>query len=504
MRLVPARVIVGAVLVLVLVACPSTGGGVSSVTIDGGDRNVAVGDTRSLTATVVATVGVDRDVTWRSSDEDVATIDATGTALGRGVGTADITATSVVDATKSDTITLTVDPPGVVRWTRQFGTGTADAVHGIATDAIGSVYLVGDTLAALEGAHEGDSDAFVRAYGRTGEILWTRQFGTSGEDRARGVATDGDGNVYVAGYTSGALEGANAGTFDAFVRAYDADGVFRWGRQFGTGGEDVATAVATDTSGNVYVVGSTSGALEGSNAGGLDAFVRSYDANGVFRWTRQFGTGGADEATGIVIDANDNVYVAGYVQGLLEGAYAGAIDAFVRSYDSGGEIRWTRQFGTGSWDYAEGVAADASGNVYVVGSTEGSLEALGVNAGLEDAFVRSYDGGGALRWTRQFGTGGVDVAYGVTTDTAGRVYVTGYTTGALEGAGAGGSDAFVRAFDGSGDLRWTRQFGTGGADVANGIATDAEGDVYVAGRTGGSLEGVNVGGDDAFVRAYGP
>ena len=80
--------------------------------------------------------------------------------------------------------------------------------------------MVGDTFGALKGAHEGDSDAFVRAYGRTGETLWTRQFGTSSEERARGVATDDGGNVYVTGYTAGALEGVNAGGDDAFVRAY--------------------------------------------------------------------------------------------------------------------------------------------------------------------------------------------------------------------------------------------------------------------------------------------
>jgi len=502
MRTFLSRVVVGATLVLTLVACPSTTGGVSSVTIDGGDRNVAVGSTRTLTATVIATGGASGAVTWSSSDEDVATIDATGTALGGGVGETVIKATSVFDAAKSDTITLTVDLPGVARWTRQFGTGNADLVHGVATGANGSVYLVGDTFGALEGAHEGDSDAFVRAYDRTGGILWTRQFGTNGEERARGVATDDDGNVYVTGYTSGALEGANAGNFDAYVRSYDANGVLRWGRQFGTSGEDVSRAVATDTSGNVYVAGSTSGALVGTNEGGLDAFIRSYDANGVLRWTRQFGTSGTDAAAGVATDANGDVYVAGDVQGLLEGVNSGAVDAFVRSYNSDGEIRWTRQFGTSSWDQAESVATDASGNVYVAGRTEGFLE--GVGAGFEDAFVRAYDGGGVLRWTRQFGTGGVDVAYGVATDTDGRVYVTGYTTGALESASAGGFDAFVRALDGSGDLRWTRQFGTGGLDVAYGVATDADGDVYVAGRTGGALEGSSAGGQDAFVRAYGP
>ena len=133
----------------------------------------------------------------------------------------------------------------------------------------------GYTLGALEGPHAGSNDAFVRSYDRDGNHRWTRQFGTSSNDVARGIATDASGNLYTTGYTLGALEGSNAGGNDAFLRSYDRDGNLRWTRQLGTSGGDFALRIATDANGNT-TTGYTLGALEGPNAGGSNAFIRSY------------------------------------------------------------------------------------------------------------------------------------------------------------------------------------------------------------------------------------
>ena len=505
MYLSPARRIIGIAIlgaIAILVACtPTAPASVTSISIDGGDRTIVLGDSLTLTATVATTGAASSDVTWASSDESVATVDADGVVTSLSDGSTDITATSAFDAGVSDTIVLTVDPQGALRWTRQFGTSGNEAAIGIATDANGNVYTSGFTDGNLEGTGAAATDAFVRSYDGAGDVRWTRQFGTSGLDIGAGIATDAGGNVYVAGYTAGVLEGANAGGFDAFVRSYDGAGNVRWTRQFGTSSTDVATGIATDANGNVYVAGYTFGALEGATAGSFDAFVRSYDSEGNLRWTRQFGTVASDSATGIATDAGGNVYVTGSTSGALEGANAGSSDSFIRSYDSEGNLRWTRQFGTSSDDSATGIATDANGNVYVSGYTNGALE--GTNSGSRDAFVRSYDGAGNVRWTRQFGTTDDDDALGIAADASGNVYVAGYTEGALEGVSAGGNDAFVRGYDADGGLRWAGQFGTEFEDYANGIATDAGGNVYVAGYTTGDLEGVSAGFDDAFIRSFG-
>ena len=107
------------------------------------------------------------------------------------------------------------------------------------------------------------------------EIGWTRQFGTSDNDYAPGLAVDASGNVYIAGYTLGALPGQSfSGSMDAFVRKYDGEGNELWTRQFGTSDNDSAYGLAVDASGNVYVAGETRGALPGqSSSGSLDAFL---------------------------------------------------------------------------------------------------------------------------------------------------------------------------------------------------------------------------------------
>ena len=431
-------------LALVLTACSFNNGYVLDVAIDGGDRGAVVGDSLALSAAVVRGGGATDHVTWSSSDAAVATIDADGRVASTASGPTEITATSVSDPSKSDTINLTVDPAGALRWTRQFGTSDGDVARGVATDASGNVFVAGTTFGALDGSNAGGQDVFVRAYDVDGDLRWTRQFGSAADEVVFGAATDASGHVYVAGRTEGALDGSHAGGWDVFVRAYDADGDLRWSRQFGTADEDVARGVATDASGHVYVVGYTAGALDGSSAGGWDGFVRAYAVDGSLRWTRQFGSSEWDEARGVATDANGHVYVVGDTQGALDGSSAGGTDGFLRAYDAGGDLRWARQFGTAASDVPLAVASAPNGQVRVAGYTFGALE--GSNAGTTDAFVRAYAPDGNVRWTRQFGTAGQDAVFGVATDASGGAFVVGYSGGALEGSSAGGNDAFVRAY----------------------------------------------------------
>jgi len=112
----------------------------------------------------------------------------------------------------------------------------------------------------------------------------------------------------------------------------------------------------------------------------------------------------------------------------------------------GQEIGWTSQFGTSSTDFARSIAVDASGNVYVAGHTYGALPGQ-TSSGGSDAFVRKYDGSESELWTRQFGTPNDDSAYGVAVDTSDNVYVAGYTFGTLPGhSSAGEGDVLLVKF----------------------------------------------------------
>ncbi|MGI6416679.1 MAG: SBBP repeat-containing protein [Thermoguttaceae bacterium] len=429
---------------------------------------------------------------------------------------------------------------GTELWTREFSTTASSVTKGIATDSSGNIYVAGYTYDSLAGTNAGYEDAFVRTYNADGAELWTRQFGTASFDRATGVSVDSCGDVYLTGNTGGVYtRGADAfvrkyaangdelwatqfggfrlipdhsaaicssgdiiyaagydWTGSAFVSKYDVDGTALWTEQFGTGSTN-ATGIATDSSGNVYVAGYTASDLGGTNAGGSDAFVRKYDENGDVVWTNQSGTTYAERTSGICVDSNGNIYVAGTT---IYDPYTGATDAFVSKYQADGTLVWTKQTGTAAGHWASGVCVDSSGNIYMSGYTAGNLD--GMNAGGDDAFVRKYDTYGEVIWTEQFGSTGWDRATGVSVDSSDAIYLSGYTTGALDGTKSGGSDAFVRKYDASGTALWSRQFGTTADDCVTGISVDFTGIIYVAGYTYDALDGTNAGGSDAFVRKY--
>ena len=277
-------------------------------------------------------------------------------------------------------------------------------------------------------------------------LEWTRQLGTSAREDNYGVSADGLGNVYISGYTQGSLQGSNAGARDAFVAKYDAAGARLWIKQLGTTVDDRGWGVSADGIGNVYLAGTTAGGLQGANLGGTDAFLTKYDATGALLWTRQLGSTADDDGRNVYADGSGNVYISGFTSGSLQGSNAGLTDAFVSKYNSSGTLQWTRQLGTTSTDYSYGVTADASGNMYISGTTSGHFQGSG--AITEDAFVAKYSSAGVLQWTQQLGTTTTaDRNFTVAADTLGNVFISGVTNGSLQGTNSGGFDAFVAKYD---------------------------------------------------------
>ncbi len=392
-------------------------------------------------------------------------------------------------------------------WTVQLGTSSDDQAAGIAVDKSDHVYVVGSTAGDFDGnTSAGPPDAFVLALAASGARRWSAQLGTAAADGASGVALDAQGSVFVVGYTGGALAGnTSAGGIDAFVAMYDASGAQQWVRQLGSEGNDYATAVAVDESGEIYVVGYTDDAVSGTSAGLEDMFVAKYNAEGTQQWIQQYGATGRDYATSAAIDASGHVIVAGYTDGGLDGhSNAGYDDMFLVSFDSNGFRIFTRQWGTSGYDVARAVATDAKGNEIIAGYTNGA-GVTGMSAGGFDTMVILYSGG-VDQWYRQLGTAGDDNAYGIAIDGSEHVDIVGSTTGAFDGnSNAGSADLFVVQYDIAGKLNWTRQLGSSGSDQATCVAVDPGGNLFVGGKTDGGLDGnTSTGGEDMFVVQYGP
>ena len=432
------------------------------------------------------------------------------------------TNTFFVSANESGTpIAYTDGGTGTHSWQIAFALGstgtyqlaTHDYANGVVTDSSGNIYVTGGTKGGLDGnTSQGNTDLFLLKYNSSGTKQWTKQLGSSGRDSANAIAIDSSGNLYVAGMTFGGLDwNTNSGANDLFVVKYNSSGTKQWTEQLGTPSSDAANAVATDSSGNVYVAGVTYGVLGDQNKGNSDLFVVKYNSSGTKQWvekqngTEQNGTDMWDEARGVVTDSSGNVYVVGGTKGSkLNGvSKAGMTEAFVIKYNSSGKRQWTKLLGTWRKDFANAVAIDSSGNIYVAGVTERHLDG-NESAGNDDLFVVKYNSKGKKQWTKQLGTKRNDRATGVATDSSGNVYVTGYTYWGLDGnTHAGSNDAFVVKYLDNGTKLWTKQFGTPSSDLADGVATDSSGNVYVVGYTFGDLDGnTNTGASDIFVVKY--
>jgi hypothetical protein len=201
-------------------------------------------------------------------------------------------------------------------------------------------------------------------------LLWKRQLGTSEAEYAKSAATDGDGNAFVAGYASDVF--GKSDSYDPWVAKYSAAGAIALEAATQNVKFDMAWGIATDSDGNVFIAGETQGSLGGPNQDYVDAWVAKYSAEGALRWKRQLGTADYDVGSGAATDSDGNVYIGGRTSGSLGGPNQGGFgDAWVAKYSAAGPLRWKRQLGTFEWDNLSGVATDGDGNVYIAGETRG-------------------------------------------------------------------------------------------------------------------------------------
>jgi len=178
-------------------------------------------------------------------------------------------------------------------------------------------------------------------FGQSNTKQWTKQLGTSSDDRVNGVTTDSSGNIYVTGYTRGGLDGnTNSGSSDIFIVKFNSSGTKQWTQQLGTSSMDFGSGVTTDSSGNIYVTGVTWGNLDGNtNSGRNDIFLVKYNSSGIKQWTKQLGSSHHDEGRGVTTDSSGNIYVTGRTYGDLDGNIninSGLPDIFLVKYNSSG------------------------------------------------------------------------------------------------------------------------------------------------------------------------
>jgi len=310
---------------------------------------------------------------------------------------------------------------------------------------------------------------------------------------------------------AGAFQPVYGGADDAFVAEITPSGALAWASYFGGSGQDRATAIATDASGNAWVAGTTysadlptPGGFQQAIAGHEDAFVAQITPSGTLAWASYLGGGDWDGAYGIATDSAGSVWVTGNTSSSDFPAPGGFKtttntqygDAFVARITSSGTLAWATYLGGIYEDEAFAIATDASGNAWVTGPTESpDFPVLGAFqgqiAGDYDVFVAEITPQGALAWASYLGGSDFEWADGIACDSTGNAWVTGSTSsadfptpGGFQSYAGAVSDAFIARITPSGALDWATCLGGNGQENGYAIAVDSSGNAWVTGTTG--------------------
>lgn len=391
------------------------------------------------------------------------------------------------------------DRYGHTQWSTYFGGDSGIMAYDIALGRHNDLFITGATTSgniATKGAYQTsragyDEDAFLARFNSNGILQWSTYYGGSNLDQAFGVAVDAGNNVFITGWTESASGIATKGAYqvslqqgtkypqDAFLAKFNESGDIQWSTYYGGEGLEEGKHVHVEFQ-NVYVVGytfSTTGiatkgayqtayASQGKISG--DAFVAKFTADGQMEWATYFGGDSVDDATSVVTDLQNNVYISGYTAsktgiasaGAYQTSLAGDYNTFLAKFNTNGSLEWATYYGGDSSTFGDGMATDPSGYILVCGGTASAKGIATSGAftstldGKYNPFLSRFSPDGKLVWGSYFASDGG--AYSICTDAFGDVFVSGgtnstrgiATAGAWHSAYSGGpDDAFLVSFN---------------------------------------------------------
>jgi len=433
------------------------------------------------------------------------------------------------------------------------GTGS-DTANGIAVDSSGNAYVVGSTSSTnfpivnpKQSFSGGNSDVFVAKLNSTGSALtYSTYLGGSQNDSATSVAINSAGNAFVTGYsessnfpTASPRQASLQGSRDAIVFELGTTGnTLVYSTYHGGSGDEVGAGIAVDSSGNAYVVGSTTStnfptasAYQSTYKFVSDAFVTKFNSTGsAMTYSTYLGGTDYDEGDGIAVDSSGNAYVTGTTSSTnfptvspRQASSGGFQDVFVTKLNAAGSAPvFSTYHGGNGYDVARGIALDASNNIYITGMTgstnfptAGPIQAN--NAGSNDAFVSKLNSAGSgLVYSTYIGGSGLDSAQGIAVDSSGNAAIAGWSYStpnfpavnplqSIPSENSGGYESFVAKINSAGNgFLYSTYLGGVGSDSALGVATNATA-TYVVGYadgfpvTAGAFQTTNAGSGDAFI-----
>ncbi|PCI19090.1 hypothetical protein COB64_04245 [Candidatus Wolfebacteria bacterium] len=307
---------------------------------------------------------------------------------------------------------------------------------------------------------------------------WSSFLGSDGNDVGVDVVTDNSGNAYFLGETgknsfpniTGSLQASVGGAADLYVLKFNSDGVSIWGTFYGGTNSEFAKAIALNSTGDVYFVGTTRSSdfplmpLANSSLNNIeDGFIVRLDNSGATLKSAIYfgGNSSSEEIRDVVVDGNDNAYIVGVTSSTgsfptlnLTGAYnqganSGGGDGFIAKFDDTNTQLWGSFFGGSGSDNFSAIVVSTNDDVFISGSTNSTVAASS-NSGNTPCDVP----GSAL--------------YFPDCDDGG--------TASIQGWGGGSSvnhDAIIVQFNSGGQLKWSTYVGGRGNESSQDLFTNS-------------------------------
>jgi uncharacterized delta-60 repeat protein len=311
-----------------------------------------------------------------------------------------------------------ISTAGVTSWiktTNGTSVGSSDSAQAVIVDPTGAIYVAGYTH------NKGSAtDMTIAKYDTNGNQIWINNYDFITEsDRATAIGLDSSNNVYVTGRSDSDTSNLISND-DIVTLKYSSSGVLIWSKRYnGTANlSDIGRAMKVTPAGNVYIVGRV------ANANNNDIAVLKYNASGVQQWISFYNGGGNDEAFFMDIDSNENVYVTGN----SENSTLTNTDVVTLKFNSAGVQQWVKRLDNGGNDITDAIKLDAAGNVIVAGTLDSDTSATTINNNMG---LVKYDTYGTQLWLATYnGTANADdQASDIAIDASNNIYLTGTTNG---------------------------------------------------------------------------
>jgi hypothetical protein len=253
-----------------------------------------------------------------------------------------------------DVYFIKTDANGDTAWTRTCGGTGVDAGRSVQQTSDGGYIIAGYT----ESFGAGNLDVYLIKTDASGDILWTGTYGGTGDDGGLSVQQASDGGYIIAGYTSS----FGVGGRDVYLIKTSVSGDTVWTRTYGGTGDDGGLSVRQASDGGYIIAGFT----EPFGAGDYDVYLIKTDASGDTLWTKTYGGTNNDYGSSVQQTSDGGYIIAGYT----ESFGAGNLDVYLIKTDASGDTLWTKTYGGTNNDYGSSVQQTSDGGYIIAGYTE--------------------------------------------------------------------------------------------------------------------------------------